>query len=150
MKRRAALLLGGLAMAACGHEFEPPDRQARVREAEAQYSAQAFDTLRWESDSARLFAGNEVYAAKCRRCHGPLGRGETEYARERGLRIPSLVEADWPYASSLDSLRHKIFVGHEAGMPIYGVAGISLREIDSSAFYVLRGLRPDVMPEGSQ
>jgi len=148
MKRRGALLLGGLTIAACGHDFEPPDRHARVLEAEAQYSAAAFDTLRWESDSARAFEGNEVYAAKCRRCHGPLGRGETEYARERGLTIPSLVEADWPYASDLDSLRHKIFIGHEEGMPIYGVAGISLREIDSSAFYVLNELRPDVISGG--
>ena len=68
--------------------------------------------------------------------------------RERGLVIPSLVEPEWLYAASLDSLRHVIFVGHEGGMPIFGVGGISLREIDGSAYYVVKTLRPDVLGEG--
>lgn len=145
MRFRMLLAAGALAAAACSHEFEPPDRQARVLEAEGRYSAAAFDTVVWESDSVRSSQGNAVYAEKCRLCHGPMGEGQTEYARGRGLEIPSLVEDDWAYASSLDELRHRIFVGHEAGMPVFGSAGLTPREIDGSAFYVLYTLRPDML-----
>ncbi|MDP2956473.1 MAG: cytochrome c [Longimicrobiales bacterium] len=145
MRFRMLLAAGALAGAACGHEFEPPDRQARVLEAERHYSDAAFDTVVWENDSVRSAEGNAVYAEKCRLCHGPMGEGQTEYARERGLEIPSLIEDDWAYASSLDELRHRIFVGHEAGMPVFGSTGLMPREIDGSAFYVLYTLRPDVL-----
>ena len=133
-----------LALSACGHEFEPPDRAERVAEAAAQYSTALFDSIAWADEEARTEEGNEVYAEKCRRCHGPLGRGETAYARERGLQVPSLVEPDWPIAS-MDSLRRVIYVGHEEGMPGWGVAGIAPREIDSSAYYILNSLRPELL-----
>lgn len=143
------LLLVSVGLAGCGHDFEPPDTGERMREAEAVYSAELFDTLNWESDSVRSFEGNAVYAAQCRRCHGTMGRGETEYAQERHLDVLSLVEPEWPFGSSLDSLRHAIFAGHEGGMPIFGVAGITPREIDASAFFVLYTLRPDAQQTGS-
>lgn len=147
MKRAAALLLAAALGAACGHDFEPPDRAERVDQAARLYSAALFDTVTWASDSARSLAGNEVYAATCRRCHGPLGQGGTDYARQRGLEVPSLVEPDWP-VSRVDTLRRRIFVGHEEGMPTFGVAGISPREIDGAAFYLLYTLRPDVLGRG--
>ena len=125
----------------CGHEFEPPDRGARVLEAEAAYNAAMFDSVTWANDSVRAVEGNTVYAEKCRRCHGPLGMGQTDYARERGLDIPSLVEPQWALAN-LDTLRHVVFVGHE-GMPTFGYAGITPREVDGAAFYILQVLRPD-------
>jgi hypothetical protein len=77
-----------------------------------------------------------------------MGGGDTEYARSRDLQPLSLVEPDWPLASSLDSLRHEIFAGHEGGMPGFGVAGITPREIDASAFFILNTLRPDVLGPG--
>jgi mono/diheme cytochrome c family protein len=126
----------------CGHDFEPPDRAIRVQEAEALYNVELFDSIAWPSDSVRALEGNVVYAEMCRRCHGPLGLGETDYARQRGLEIPSLVEPDWALAS-LDTLRHVIFVSHGAGMPIYGTAGITPRQIDGAAYYVIEVLRPD-------
>jgi len=138
--------LPALAVAAalfgCGHDFEPPDRAARVRAAEAAFTPALFDSVTWQTDSVRAASGNIVYAEKCRRCHGPLGRGETEYARARGIEVPSLVEPGWPLART-DTLRHVVFVGHEEGMPIYGVNGISPREIDAVAYYLLEVLRPD-------
>jgi hypothetical protein len=73
--------------------------------------------------------------------------GDTPYARERGLLVPSLVEADWALAD-LDTLRHVIFVSHGEGMPIYGTAGITPRQIDGAAFYVLEVLRPDAAGAG--
>lgn len=130
--------------AACGHEFEPPDRGERVREAEAEYSPALFDTVTWTADQDRDFEGNEIYIDKCRNCHGPLGRGHTPYAQERRLEVPSLVEPNWAMAS-MDSLHKAIFVGHEEGMPIYGDGGITLREIDAVASYILNVLRPDVL-----
>lgn len=139
-------VLAALATTACGHDFEPPDRGERVRAAEAVYSDALFDTVSWSSDSVRAQEGNGVYAAKCVRCHGPLGRGDTEYARTRGIEVPSLVEREWPLAS-MDSLRRTIFVGHEGGMPVFGVGGITPREIDASAYYVLHTLRPEVLRE---
>ena len=147
MRHAATLALAALAAAACGHDFEPPDRGERVREAEAVYSNAIFDTIAWTSDSVRSLEGNEVYAAECRRCHGPLGRGNTDYARARGLTVPSLVTPDWPLAS-MDSIRREIFVGHEEGMPGFGIAGITPRDIDGAAYYVLATLRPEVLGSG--
>lgn len=135
---------------ACGeHEFEPPDREEQVEEADRLYSTALFDSVTWASDSARVQLGNSVYAAKCRKCHGPLGRGVTEYAQEHSFEVPSLVDADWPYADDLEGVRHRIFTGHAEGMPTWGVAGITPRQIDAAAHYVLEQLRPDVLQGGA-
>ena len=134
------------ALAACGsHEFEPPDRGERVREALAEYTPAMFDTVVWASEEDRTLLGNEIYVEKCRNCHGPLGRGQTDYAREQGLDVPSLVELDWPLAVA-DSLHKAVFAGHENGMPIYGDGTLSPREIDAVTGYILEVLRPDVIP----
>jgi mono/diheme cytochrome c family protein len=146
-----AVLLGGAALTACGgHKFEPPDRGQQVQEAEAEYTSAVFDTVTWASDSVRELDGNSVYASKCRRCHGTMGEGTTDYARSRDLTVPSLVEPGWRYANSLDSVRERIWVGHAQGMPTFGIAGITPREIDGAAFYLLNGLRPDVLQGGGR
>ena len=147
MRRRALSSLSltlVLATTACGHEFEPPDRGERIRQAQLTYSATLFDSITWAEGEDREALGNEIYAEKCRKCHGPLGRGETDYARQRNLRIPSLVEPAWAFAS-MDSLHKTIYVGHEEGMPVYGDGGITPREIDAVASYILNVLRPDVL-----
>lgn len=144
----AVALLGALlAVGACGgeQEFEPPDREEQVREAEALYSSSLFDTVTWESEEARGLEGNVVYSSECRQCHGSLGRGGTEYAGERGLEVPSLVDPDWEHAGHLDDVRRQMFVGHPEGMPTWGVAGITPREIDAAAYYILNVLRPEVL-----
>jgi len=135
-----------VAAAACHQEFEPPDRAARVARADSLFATQAFDTITWTDPGIRLTEGNLVYAEECRRCHGTLGRGETDYARERELDVPSLVERDWPMAD-VDSLRRKIFIGHESGMPIFGDHDLTLRQIDAAAAYILFTLRPEVVQE---
>lgn len=142
--------VAALLVAACGekHEFEPPDREEQVARAGVRYLNAGWDTVTWASDSARMQDGNNVYAASCRRCHGTLGRGDTELAAERGLEVPSLVEPDWPYAVALDSIRRKVFTGHPEGMPTFGIARLSPREIDGVSYYILEGLRPDVLGEG--
>lgn len=148
--RRAALLAVGTALAgiaaACGgdHEFESPDRARRVAEAESAFSAMAFDSVTWADDSARALAGSELYAAECRKCHGYLGRGDTDYARQRDLEVPSLVGPEATHAADVDSVRHRIYVGHQAGMPSWGVGRLTPRQIDAAAFYVVHQLRPEV------
>lgn len=138
-----------ISIAACGGEktFDPPDREARVEAAEEELEDARFDTLTWESDDERALVGNSIYASRCRDCHGPLGRGATAYAESRGIDVPSLVEPGWRVAESIDSVRHRVFVGHAAGMPTWGVAGITHREIDAVSFYLLERLRPEILGE---
>jgi mono/diheme cytochrome c family protein len=151
LRTRAARALVSLAALACGytiacekHEFEPPSRAQRVTAADTLLTPETFDTVSWPSDSARAFAGNNAYAAHCRGCHGYLGRGDTDYAREHRNAVPSLVRPDWPYPD-LQAVRHRIFTGHPTGMPTWGVAGIAPREIDATAYYLLYVLRPEVL-----
>ena len=131
---------------ACQHKDKhvPPDREARVADADARLTPATFDSIAWESDEARGMAGNVTFSAKCRNCHGTMGDGGTAYAAERGLDVPSLIQPDWRWADSLDAVRRRIFIGHVEGMPTFGVAGITPREIDGAAFYVLEVLREEV------
>lgn len=142
--------LGLLVVAACGgdYEFEPPDREAQVAEADSSFSQAVFDTVAWASEDTQAMEGNVVFSSKCRQCHGPLGQGNTEYASERSLAVPSLVAPEWEYADDLEGLRRRVFIGHPSGMPTWGVAGITPREIDAVAFYILERLRPDVLDGG--
>lgn len=140
-----ALVLVG----ACSEKkFDPPDRGTQVAQADSAFSMTLFDSIDWPSDTVRSFDGNVVYSTYCRNCHGPLGAGETEYARNRQLEVPSLVEPEWRFADSRDSILHRIFVGHASGMPTWGVAGITLREMDAVTFYLTEVLRPEVVPGG--
>ena len=116
--------------------------------ADSLFTPALFDSVTWASDSIRALEGNVVYSTYCRSCHGPLGTGGTEYARSRELDVPSLVVEEWSYAESRDSILHRIFVGHAAGMPTWGVAGISPREMDAVAWYVTEVLRPEVLGGG--
>lgn len=153
MRFRLAMACAALTLSvlACEkHEFEPPSTEERVANAEEIFSQDLFDTIIWESPEARSLSGNVVFASKCRKCHGTMGTGGTAYALERNLDVPSLVEEGWELDGDLEGARHRMFVGHAAGMPTWGVAGISLREIDAVAHYVLDVLRPEVLgtPEG--
>ncbi|HUF76136.1 MAG TPA: cytochrome c [Longimicrobiales bacterium] len=132
------------ALGACEQEFEPPDPSVRVERAAAAYSLALFDTIVWEDPETRITQGNVAYAEQCRRCHGTVGSGETDYARARNLTVPSLVEPDWAFAN-LDSLRRRIYTGHESGMPVFGDGTLDPRQIDATAAYILLGLRPEVL-----
>ena len=59
--------------------------------------------------------------------------------------MPSLVEPEWAYANDMDAIRHRIFTGHPDGMPTWGVAGLTVREIDAVAYYIEALLRPDAV-----
>ena len=133
------------ATAACGgHDFEPPDRAQAVRLASVAYEPALFDTVAWETPAEEETEGNLVYVNECRDCHGSFGLGDTEYARERRLQVPSLVEPDWAKADR-DSVRLAVYAGHDVGMPVFGAHKLTLREIDAVAAYVVNVLRPDVL-----
>lgn len=141
-----ALFASVMVLGACTeHHFEPPDREQQVAEAGLEFDLALFDTISWSSDEQKGLDGNVVYASYCRNCHGQLGTGDTEYAGERGLDVPSLVAADWEMADSPDAVLRRIFVGHSRGMPTWGVAGITPREMDAVTFYLLNVLRPEIL-----
>jgi cbb3-type cytochrome c oxidase subunit III len=125
--------------------FDPPDRDAQIGQADSLFRVERFDTMTWVSGDIRASAGNAVYAARCRNCHGTVGAGDTDYARNRGLEVPSLVKREGLLGENADSVRHRIYVGHAAGMPTWGVAGITPREIDAVTFYLLERLRPEIL-----
>jgi mono/diheme cytochrome c family protein len=127
------------------HEFEPPDRDDQILDADVTYSPALFDTIAWPTDSIRALDGNVVFSTYCRNCHGTLGKGATEYAAERDLEVPSIVAEKWRFEASPDSVRHKVFVGHTRGMPTWGVAGLTPREIDAVTHYILDVLRPELL-----
>lgn len=133
-------------LAGCGEpEFHPPPAEERVDEAAALYSPALFDSIAWSDEEEYAIQGADVFASECRKCHGRMGEGGTAYAKERNLEVPSLVEAGWDYDGNLEAVRHRIFVGHPEGMPTWGVAGITPREIDAVAHYILTILRPEVL-----
>lgn len=144
MRRYRVMVAVMLATASCTHDFEPPDRAARVAAAAEAYSPALFDSVSWSDSETRIVEGNAAYAIECRKCHGFLGQGDTEYARGRQLSAPSLVKPDWPL-NQVDSLRRAIYIGHESGMPVYGDGKLTIREIDATAAYIVLSLRPDVL-----
>ncbi len=143
----AALPLVLFAAACKEHEFEPPDRGAQVEEASARFDLASFDSITWASDTVRALQGNVVWASYCRNCHGSVGRSDTDYAASRGLDVPSLVEPGWRFEGRRDSVLHRIFTGHASGMPTWGVAGITPREMDAVSYYLLEILRPEEIGE---
>lgn len=153
--RRLAALLAATAIAGAGsacqeHEFHPPPEDEQVSLADSLYSPALFDSITWSSDEARVEAGNLVYADECRRCHGVVGRGATDYGREQQLTVPSLVEPEWALAGDLPALRHRIFTGHQGGMPSWGLASrLTPRQIDAAAFYLLEQLRPEILADSA-
>ncbi len=144
-----------VAAGACGHEETPAEREARIQaaradsvaQAEAVYDPTAFDTIRWASAEERIERGSVVWTYSCRKCHGPGGRGSGQFAVENGLEVPSLVAPDWPSAGDLPAIRHGIFVGHETGMPHWGLRGLKNRDIDAVAYYLDAVLRPAAVPK---
>lgn len=150
----AALCL--VAFAACGgeggdhSEAERGIDRSQAIQADSLFASETFDTITWPSDSVRLLRGNEVYAAECRRCHGYLGRGGTEYADARDLAVPSLVRPEWEYARDLRGALRQIFTGHGEGMPSWGIGRLTPRQIQAATYYVLYQLRPDVLGDSTR
>lgn len=149
--RRLAVIAAAVAIAAASgcqeHEFHPPPEEEQLSLADSLYSPVAFDSLTWISPQERLQAGNLVFADECRRCHGAVGRGDTDYAEENDLDVPSLVEPEWQLAGDLQGIRRRVYTGHVGGMPAWGVERLTPRQIDAVAYYILEQLRPEMLAD---
>jgi mono/diheme cytochrome c family protein len=152
--RWKVLLMGvalvGVALGGCSPqedeaELEAQKQQARedsVRMAEEMFDAAVFDTLTWESDSARIARGIVVYNSSCYKCHGESGGGNGEMAMARELEVPSFLAPDWEYAGDVEALRHRVFVGYTGAMPNWGLVGLKYRDIDAVAVYLAEKISP--------
>ena len=115
---------------------------ASMNEAQNAYDPAAFDTITWETPEAALERGEVVYRFSCLRCHGDRGLGDAGFVRGGDtLRPPSFREPDWPLAEDKDGIREQVFVGTLEGMPHWGLAGLSPKDIDAVATYILEGFR---------
>ena len=143
---QALALLTTLLVVACEKpQFDPPSAEDRLREATEAFGEISFDSIQWDDREVMLVRGASLYGTDCRDCHGTLGRGGTPYGEEHGIEVPSIVEPEWEYEDNLDAVRRRIFTGHTSGMPTHGIAGLTPREIDAVARYVLEQLRPEVL-----
>jgi mono/diheme cytochrome c family protein len=143
----SGILMGALILAGCEKDgYEPPPETRRIELADSLYSPALFDTIAWESEEDRVYAGNLVYADSCRRCHGPYGEGGHAQAAGRELFVPSLLEREWRLEGDIEAVRHLVFTGHTGGMPTWGLVRLTPRQIDAVAYYILEQLRPELMP----
>lgn len=117
-------------------------RADSVRIAEEMFDASAFDTLTWESDSARVQRGAVVWSSSCIKCHGANGGGNGEVAVQFELEVPSFMVPDWEYDGDIDGLRHRVFVGYSGDMPNWGMVGLNYRNIDAVAAYIADRMGP--------
>jgi len=147
MLRPTSIVLGlaVLGVWACNPEPEP---QAFTEPGPGEgvwptFDESAFDALVWSSDEVALARGQAVYEANCLKCHGITGAGEGGYLfGGQTLQPPSWLIADWPLARDPMALRRYIFSGSVGGMPYWGIAGVSPRDIDAVARYITEVLRP--------
>ncbi len=144
--RWTALAALFLLVAGCGGG-EPSEEQARpavdsVALAQAQYDPSLFDTVTWESPEKAAERGGLVYRVSCQKCHGERGLGDARFVfRGDTLQPPSFREPDWRFAGDREGLREQVYVGTNRGMPHWGLVGLTPRDVDAVAVYILDVLR---------
>jgi mono/diheme cytochrome c family protein len=103
-----------------------------------------FDSIAWPDARLGMDRGATVYAYSCAKCHGDTGAGDGHYQLQgRMLQPPSFLTPDWRFAHDMAGLREAVFAGNDRGMPHWGDAGLSPRDMDAVARYILYGLRRD-------
>lgn len=133
-----------IALTACSDAPAVDDDQPQVQDtiaaAEAAYDEAVFDTIQWASDSAAVERGAQVWQVACQECHGPEGRGGTNYVNERGdtLHPPAFTAPDWQLANNPTAIHRKVYVGNTLGMPHWGLRRMTPRDIDAVTRYALR------------
>ncbi len=143
------LLLG---LAACDAQEEAA-RLTTAEETEVagqQYNPAAYDTVRWESESAAIDRGRDIFLWACADCHGEEGRGDAGRVIDGDtIRPPSFHQEDWPYADDPDALHRKVFVGNSLGMPHWGLRQMRPRDIVAVERYIRFELIQDEATPGA-
>lgn len=151
--RRTSLTLVALAwLGACGGEAPPPPpaeeappkltRADSMKLAEAAFDSTVYDTIQWASEDAAMERGGLVYRISCQTCHGEGGRGGRGFiVQSDTLKPPGFTAADWKYAKDPVGLRKRIFTGAVLGMPYWGLVGMTEKDVDAVARYILGVLR---------
>jgi len=150
--RRTSITLVALAwLGACGGEAppppaeEPPPTLTRADSAEmavAAFDSTVYDTIQWQTEDAAIERGGLVYRVSCLACHGEGGLGDRGFIFQGDtLRPPSFVAPTWQYANDLPALRRRIYTGSILGMPYWGLVGMTNKDVDAVARYILGALR---------
>ena len=85
-------------------------------------------------------SGKVLFADNCAACHGQNGVGTvqkgTKFAqREQGLMAPILLDDDWLYGGTIDTI-HETITGGRQGMMVAHKDSLSAQQIDDVAKYV--------------
>ncbi|MBI4545197.1 MAG: c-type cytochrome [Gemmatimonadetes bacterium] len=145
MRGLATLLL--LLLAGCGADRPAAGGNAAAIDtaaimALAEIPAATFDTVVWESESAAIARGADVFKWVCAPCHGPRGRGDGGYViRGDTIHPPSFLEPDWRLANDPMGLRRKIYLGNNRGMPHWGERGMQARDVVALELFIRKSLR---------
>lgn len=117
-------------------------RADSVETAALAYDPLAYDSVTWDTPTARLDRGEVVFSISCAKCHGMEGLGDAKFV-QRGdtLEPPSFLADDWRFADDEDGLRQQVFTGTADGMPHWGLHGLKYRDIDAVAAYIRTVLR---------
>ena len=149
--RILAIVLIPAWLAGCGsgdasrEERSGPTGADSVEAAVRVYDPAAFDTVEWESRQAEMERGAVVWRISCTKCHGRTGAGDGGFVtRGDTLRPPSFLEPDWRLAGDEEALHEQIFTGTAEGMPHWGLVGLTYRDIDAVATFILEGVRAGV------
>lgn len=143
--RSPVFLLLPLFLTACGGDALPEASDLDAAGAGAAVAAvpspdpALFDSIAWPDTRAALDRGATVYAYSCARCHGDSGRGDGKYRLQgRLLQPPSFLAEDWRFGNDLPGLRQAVHLGTDQGMPHWGDMGLTPRDTDAVARYVMR------------
>lgn len=100
-----------------------------------------FDSISWSDPREARRRGATVYAYSCAKCHGTNGAGDGGHRIQgRLVRPPSFLDVDWRFAEDPAGLRAAIHGGSEGRMPHWGRAGLTARDIDAVADYIVADL----------
>ena len=114
-----------------------PDSTALAQEA---YDPTMFDTVTWETQQEAIERGQVVYRFSCLKCHGERGQGEAGFVRAGDtLRPPSFRDPGWAYADDKAGIREQVFIGTAESMPHWGLVGLTPRDVDAVAIYIMEG-----------
>lgn len=129
--------------AAAADEAARTARADSVARAERQFDPSVFDTLTWEGSETRVARGRTVFVYSCVKCHGFDGRGGGDLAKQHDLAMPDLRAEGWEYAGDVPAIQRRVYIGHESEMPTWGLYGLSYRDIDAVAAYIVEELRAE-------